>query len=311
MSIEQNPFLQQKYPDLPGSKPVKAAVDKARRSGKKIHDNPERVAAYMDRIERVTQNERGFGKLKAMVLNRFAIDTRDEEDLDRIAQGLYESEKRIAAEQGRGRDIEQLEAKGDITRRYRPLIVEKADIQRRTLSAWLDYLQKNDAKQPMWFRYFVVRSLEKMGILDKEKVTYSKRTPSTIAPFPELNSETLGWVYKRLSKGIDPDDYKLDEEAHERLAPAEQAEQQAALDIKKQQLERLIQAKDFAKLYAFAQLETAGKLNRESIEGEWKKYDQGSDHHLLEKHLKGKGTGWCTAEGSAANQLQVGDFFVY
>ncbi len=287
----ENPFLQKKYPDLPGSKPVESAVKKARASGKKIHDNPERVGAYMERLEKITENERGFSKLKHMVLNRFAIDARDEDTLNKIAEGLYESEKRIAIEQGRGADIERLESEHDVIRRYKPLILEKAEIQRKTLSSWLDYLQENDAKQPAWFRYFVVRSLEKMGTLDKEKITYSKRTPSTIAPFPELNSEALGWVYKRLDEGIDPEDAK-DEE-------------------KRKRLEALIQSKDFAKLYAFAQIETAGKFNRETIEGAWKKYDQGSDFRLLEKDLKGKGTGWCTAEGSAEGQLQAGDFLVY
>ena len=283
----ENPFLHQKYPDLPGSKPVTSAVEKARRTGKKIHDNPERIAAYMDRLEGVTLNERGFNKLKALVLKRFTIDAQDEEALDKIAQGLYESEKRIAIERGHGGDIEKLESKGDVIRKYRPLIGEKAHIQRKTLSSWLDYLQENDAMHPMWFRYFVVRSLEKMGMLDKEKVAYSKRTPSTIAPFPELNSEALGWVYRRLNEGVDPEDEN------------------------KEQIESLVKAKDFAKLYAFAQIETAGTLNRESVEGAWKKYDQGSDFRLLERDLKGKGTGWCTAEGSAEGQIHDGDFYVY
>jgi hypothetical protein len=287
----ENPFLIQKYPDLPGSKPVASAVEKTRRAGQKIHDNPERVGAYMERLEKLTENERGFGKLKALVLDRFTVDAADQETLNKIAEGLYESEKRIAIEQGRGKDIERLEASEDVLRRYRPLIAEKAEIQKKTLSSWLDYLQENDAKHPMAFRYYVVRGLEKMGMLDKEKAAYSKRTSTTIAPFPELNSEALGWVYKRLSEGIDPED-------------AEDSE-------KKKNIEALIKTKDFAKLYAFAQIETAGRLNRESIEGAWKKYKQGSNFHLLEKDLKGKGTGWCTAEGSAASQLQAGDFYVY
>lgn len=68
---------------------------------------------------------------------------------------------------------------------------------------------------------------------------------------------------------------------------------------------------DFAKLYAFAQVETEGSLDRRSLEGEWVKYDQGSDYTELENALRGKGTGWCTAEGSAKGQLENGDFYVY
>ena len=239
-----------------------------------------------------------------MVLNRFSVDLRDPETVDKIAKGLYESEKRIAIEQGRGKDIERLEASEDVIRRYRPLIQEKAEIQKKTLSSWLDYLQENDAKQSMAFRYYVVRSLEKMGVLDKEKTTYSKRTPTTVAPFPELNSEALGWVYKRLNEGMDPA-YAED------LAQAKDPEERQKLEEKIQKIEALIKSKDFAKLYAFAQIETAGRLNRESIKGAWKKYDQGSDYRLLERDLRGKGTGWCTAEGSAEAQLQGGDFYVY
>jgi hypothetical protein len=77
------------------------------------------------------------------------------------------------------------------------------------------------------------------------------------------------------------------------------------------ELNERLSSKNFAKLYAFAQVETAGNIDRESLEGEWVKYDMGTDPSLLEKSLKGKGTGWCTAEGAAAEQLSAGDFYVY
>lgn len=290
--MNESNFLPEKYADLPGSKPVERAVDKSIREGNKgPSSKEERVDTYMDRLERITEDERGFELLKYKILNRFAINTEDEESLTKIAEGLYESEKKIAIEQGRGADVSRFESTHDVIEHYKPLILEKSEIQRKTLTSWLDYLQENDAKHPMWFRYYVVRSLEKMGTLDKEKGTYSKRTPRTVAPFPELNSEALGWVYKRVSEGVDPT---------EELTP----EKQAAL-------EKALKGKDFSKLYAFAQIETAGRLNRESLEGEWRKYDQGSDFTILESDLKGKGTGWCTAEGSAASQLESGDFYVY
>lgn len=308
----ENPnFLVEKYADLPGSKAVDSAVKKSIREG-----NPGpaakqgRVDAYLSRLEKLTtkkegrssergrplDEEKGFHLLKNKILNKFAIDVHDKETVAKIAEGLYQSEKRIAIEQGRGADIEKLGSEKEIIEKYKPLISEKAEIQRKTLSSWLDYLQENDAMHPMWFRYFVVRSLDKMGVLDKEKGAYSKRTSHTVAPFPELNSEALGWVYNRLKEGIEPEDYvPRDEETLK----------------KKETLAAAIKAKDFAKLYAIAQMETAGKLNRESIEGEWRKYDKGGDYHQLEKDLKGKGTGWCTAEGSAEGHLEAGDFYVY
>ena len=287
----ENPFLIRKYPDLPGSIPVEAAVKKARSKGTRVRDNIERTEAYLDRIEQITEDERGYDKLKHLVLKRFTLDTADPKSMQRIAESLYESEKRIAIEQGRGAEIERLGSRDEIVERYLPLIREKADIQRKTLAVWLDYLQENDAKQPTWFRYFVVRSMGKMGVLDKEHATYSKRTGTTVAPFPELNSEALGWVYKRLDKGYEQEDVKDDAKRHT--------------------IEILIKSRDFSRLYAYAQIETAGMLNRESLEGEWRLYPRGSDFRKLEADLKGKGTGWCTAEGSAKGQLANGDFHVY
>ncbi|MFO0704721.1 MAG: hypothetical protein U0517_01960 [Candidatus Andersenbacteria bacterium] len=285
-------FLGEKYQDLPGSKPVERAVQKELRSGKPGPTTKEgRIESYLGRLERITEDERGYELLKNKLLNKFTINLDDTELVDRIAHGLYESEKKLAIEQGRGADIRRFESEQNVVEHYKPLVKEKAEIQQRTLSNWLDYLQRNDAKQPMSFRYFVVRSLEKMGQFDKERGQYSKRTITTVAPFPELNSEALGWVYQRLTKGLDPD---------EQYDPAQKAE-----------LQKLIKSKDFAKLYAHAQIETAGKLNRESLDGTWKKYDKGSDWRTLEHDLKNKGTGWCTAEGSAKPHLAGGDFFVY
>jgi len=280
---------------MPGSKPVERAVIRARHDPEREfapHSRDERVQAYLNRIDKLVESERGWELLKNKIVREFTIDTDDEDTLAKIAHGLYESEKRIAVEQGRGADVERLDQDKDVIEKYKGLVQEKRDIQERTLGSWLDYLQQNDAQYPTWFRYFVVRNLEKMGTLDKEKGEYTKRTGYTVAPFPEINSEALGFVYRMLTTGIGHQEFTEEPEKREELA-------------------KLIAKKDFIKLYTFAQIETSGQLNRESLQGEWVKYDQGSDHHLLENALRGKGTGWCTAEGSAYSQLQGGDFYVY
>ncbi len=295
--MERPDFLEKKYPDLPGSKPVEQAVVKSRLDTERKfapHTRDERIQAYLDRLDRVVKDERGWELLKHKIIKEFSIDTDDSDAVEKIAHGLYESEKRLAREQGRGADIERLEEsqQEDLLERYKGFVGEKQDIQERTLTSWLDYLHQNDAEYPTWFRYFVVRNLQKMGTLDKEKGEYTKRTAHTIAPFPELNSEALGFVYRMLTTGIGHQEF-LDEPE------------------KRDELEKLITKKDFIKLYTFAQIETAGALNRESLQGEWARYPQGSDHHALEQVLRGKGTGWCTAEGSASAHLQGGDFYVY
>ena len=128
--------------------------------------------------------------------------------------------------------------------------------------------------------------------MDKEKGEYAKRTEYTVAPFPELNSESLGLVFRWLNEGIRDSEFQ------------EKPEQRA-------KLEKLIQSKDFPKLYAFSQIEAEGKLNRESLDGQWVIYPQNSDHHILEQSLANKSTGWCTATGSAYAHLQGGDFHVF
>ena len=305
MSIEGGKFLDQKYKDLTGSPEVKRAVVATQSDTKRPeetkhypdrefipHTRDERIEAYLDRLDYVIKDERGWRRLRQKLVNEFTIDVNDGDTLLKIANGLYESEKRIAIEQGRGTDIKELESKHDILTEYKSAIFEKRDIQERTLSSWLDYLKQNDAQYPTWFRYFVVRNLEKMGTLNKEKGEYSKRNDYTIAPFPELNSEALGFVYRMLTTGVGHQEFTDEPE-------------------KRDELTTLIEKKDFIKLYTFAQIETAGAPNREHIEGEWVKYDQGSDHHALENALRGKGTGWCTAEGSAYSHLEHGDFYVY
>lgn len=292
---EHPEFLDKKYQDLTGSKPVERAVRKAKQDKERVfapHSREERIQAYLGRLDKIVEDERGWELLKRKILKEFTIDANDEGTLTKVAHGLYESEKRIAIEQGRGRDIEQLGSDEEIINKYKTLVHEKQDIQEKSLQAWLDYLHQNDAEYPTWFRYFVVRNLERMGTLDKEKGEYSKRNSNTVAPFPELNSEALGFVYRMLTTGVGHQEFNTEPE-------------------KREELIKLVQKKDFIKLYTFAQIETAGQLNRESIQGEWVKYNQGSDHHILEDALRGKGTGWCTAEGSAYAHLQGGDFYVY
>ncbi len=297
--MERPDFLNKKYPDLVGSRPVARAVEKAKQDPERVftpHSRDERIQAYLSRLDHIITDERGWELLKKEIVKEFVINTNDEEALSKIAHGLYESEKKQAIEQGRGADIERLEGEvqqeGGVIERYKGLAHEKQEIQEKSLSTWLDYLQQNDAQYPLWFRYFIVRNLQKMGTLNKEKGEYSKRTHHTLAPFPELNSEALGFVYRMFTTGIGHQEF-VDE------------------DEKRSELATLIEKKDFIRLYTFAQIETAGQLNRESLQGEWHVYPQGSDPHILENALRGKGTGWCTAEGSAYSQLQGGDFYVY
>lgn len=327
--MERNPqYLIEKYPDLAGSRPVDAAVNKSIATGEKGPNTKEdRVGRYLARLEAIAKNdtahtptghgelfadapqeesveptkvhpERSAQYLKDLILKDYVLDTLDDATVEAVALGLYKSEKQLAVEQGRSADVEHLEQTrpNDILPLYKNAVIEKAAIQKKTLTEWLDYLHQNDAGYPMWFQYMVVRELKKMGALDKEHLTYSRRTSKTVAPFPELNSEALGWAYSRIRDDVPADLY---------VPRSEEAA------LRRDALVKAIDKKDFASLYAIGQVETAGKINKESIEGEWREYKKGSDPHILENDLKGKGTGWCTAEGSAEAHLNAGDFYVY
>lgn len=264
----------------------------------------ERVGTYMERIEQIISSgttindERGWELLRDRIVKEFVLDTSNPDTVTKIAHGLFEAEKKQAIEQGQGAEVQRIEQElqqeEEILKRYRGVVKEKREVQEQTLGNWLDYLKQNDAQYPIWFRYFVVRNLQKMGTFDKERGQYSKRTGRTIAPFPELNPEALGFVYRTLVEGVNAEEHAGVENKERRI-----------------RLNELADKKDFAGLYAFAQLETAGRLNRETIDGRWVKYDQGSDHSVLENALREKGTGWCTAQGSAYAHLQGGDFYVY
>ncbi|MFH1608620.1 MAG: hypothetical protein ABH951_01215, partial [Patescibacteria group bacterium] len=290
-------FLEQKYPDMPGSKPVVRAVEKAKKDPERKfapHSRDERIQAYLDRVDKIVEDERGWELLKNKIVKDLAIKTDDQDTLAKIATLLYTFEKNKAISEGRKNEVIQLEDNPELIKGYENLAKEKREIQVKSLNSWLDYLKQNDAQYPTWFRYFVVRNLSKMGVLDKEKGEYGERKKLTIAPFPEINSEALGFVYRMLTTGIGSQEFTEENQKEKRV-----------------NLQKMIAKKDFVKLYTFAQIETAGTLNRESLKGEWEKYDQGSDYHILENALRGKGTGWCTAEGSAPSHIQNGDFYVY
>ena len=117
MNMEDQKFLEKKYPDLPGSKSVERAVQKAKHDPERKfapHSREERIQAYLDRIDRIVKDERGWELLKNKITKEFIIDIDDEDTLAKIAHGLYESEKRIAIEQGRGADVERVDQEREI-----------------------------------------------------------------------------------------------------------------------------------------------------------------------------------------------------
>src|ERR1035437_6000656 len=144
----KNPeFLNKKYQDLPGSKEVSRAVEQAKKDPERKfapHTRDERIEAYMDRIDKIIKDERGWELLKNKITKDLVIDVNNEDTALKIAHGLYQSEKRIAIEQGHGVNMMEIEGNDELIEKYKNLVEEKHDIQETTLNSWLEYLQQND-----------------------------------------------------------------------------------------------------------------------------------------------------------------------
>ena len=309
-------LLHKAFNDLASSRSSWRAADKAcggtRSTGRspdqaKIYSHaksanlsPEqRISLYLARLEAVlfrvgTDGEVAHFRLQQKLINRAVINLSNEELVTKIAYGLYLSEKRVGFQRGQGADIQDINF-DEVCDSYVKLVSEKQALQISSLSRWMSYLLTNDGQYPAWFRYLAVRGVLKMGEFDQDTPKFARRSANTVAPFPELNSEALGLVFKMLS---DPFGSVVQHVVtqHESLTmPLRQA----------------IASKSFASLYALALVATTESIDRSRLEGEWRKYGQGSDPRILESELVGKGTGWCTATGSAQQHLEAGDFYVF
>jgi hypothetical protein len=287
--------LNEKF-NLNTSTEVNAAERRAKvMSGEKITQKVEaRVQNYLNRLQFVLNNEdpqkreRARRLLRSMLYNKYIVKP------DEIVDYRLRTDQRIARQQGHG----YIEINDDVRAlAYRELsgvIQETIGNQTESLDEWIDYLLSDDAAYPDWLKYYAFRNILSLASYDKQKREFPKRSISvidwsTLKEFPELNREALAYVLDEIEKkyqGV----------------------------TRKEEIRRLLQGENFAKLYAQAfEKATQASVNRLSVtQGQWVKFDQGSNPQPLVDSLQGHGTGWCTAgESTASYQLQSGDFYVY
>ena len=75
--MEKPNFLEEKYPDMAGSKSVERAVVKAKNDPERVvapHTRNERIQAYIDRIDHIVEDERGWELLKNKILKELIFD---------------------------------------------------------------------------------------------------------------------------------------------------------------------------------------------------------------------------------------------
>jgi len=278
------------------------AVRRCQRATNKQINQPEvRVKHHLERLEEAIKRPRRDmdgevrqERLQRALVNKATINLQDEALVEKIARGIFTSEKKAAQERGEGQGAEGAQPDFEkVKDDYIKLVHEKRSLQLSSLSRWTEYLLKNDAQYPPWFRYLAIRGALKMGDFDRDTPKFAHRSKDTTAPFPELNAEALGFVFKALSNHSDP---SLLENIEEKLTLP---------------LRTALAANNFSALYAVALVACNQTIDRSRLEGEWRKYDQFSEHTILERDLSGKGTGWCTATGSASGHLKGGDFYVF
>lgn len=294
---EKHP-LHDKYPELHKSEEVAQAVGYTSRTEsrraeltgeapvKPSHQPEDKLEDFMGVLERIHigRDEHVQGRIKDIYHREYVMQP------DQVPDSYFDLQRRIAREQGYG-DVE-------IPDHVRQEMAETISRdQERSLDRWIDYLSSEDAAYPMWFKYYVFRNVVKLASFDKDRREFPKRSKSTTGPFAELNAEALAYMAGALS---------------EHYGLSDIAEGAPGVDPAMEEL--LDQNVNFAKLYQRA-IELSAPEHTEasdSRDGQWVKYDQGTDGTILAQSLQGYGTGWCTAgESVADSQLRGGDFYVY
>ena len=173
------------------------------------------------------------------------------------------------------------------------------NIQKNSLSNWIDYLSDKNSYYPLWAKYWAFQGMLKMGNYDEGIGGYQKRSKDTESPFVDANPEII-------SKAIEIIEQKINKK-----------------DIDDDELKKIVSTGSFSKIYTL--LEKRYKENiieYSGTEGIWIKYNQGikEDALKLYESLQNKNTHWCTAcKSTAINQVcgpysdsnKGGDFYVY
>lgn len=157
--------------------------------------------------------------------------------------------------------------------------------QKASLDNWIDFLFEE--KYPMWFRYYTVRSVLKIGNVCENFNKFSRRNDGTVIPFIGFNRKCMDAVYNYLMSYLKNG------------------------NIDDNDLRQLFENGNFSKIYLYVLKNLS--IDKSNTDGIWKKYEKGSNALALFSDIYGKGTGWCTAFGldTAQFQLDLGDFYVY
>ena len=245
----------------------------------------ERLLDYFNRLEEVhkrvaeSKSKTGENMLKNFYYDLYVIKP------ENIPEAYFQNQVRIARERGMG----NITLTEEDRKRYADAAIED---QKLTLDKWIDYfLYDEEGKSwEMWEKYWVFQGLQSLGKYDRETKKFAKRDDTTVYPFPPVEKECISATIHLM------EEYVKSKNGDEEIKSA-------------------LGRGDFKQLYEYSikQSMLKGEYQSKTTEGEWVKYEQGSDYHVLRDSLQGYYTGWCTAAGEsfARDQLAGGDFYVY
>ena len=170
-----------------------AAKRAEQRTGKKdiYRDRSKRIEAYINRLKNIFLNpdlrtqKRNIELLKPTLYKNTLIKPENfpETHFEFIKQQLV----------NRGIPREQVEQTFDAEKRKQE-INQVIESQRMSLNSWIDYLTGDDCKYPADIKYFAMQGVLQCGTFDTERYSFTKRLPTTTAPFVEIDREALSMV---------------------------------------------------------------------------------------------------------------------
>ncbi|MFH0804479.1 MAG: hypothetical protein V1896_02670 [Candidatus Zambryskibacteria bacterium] len=273
---------------------VKAAERKEQRTGEKgiVRDRSERIQAYVERLEKIFLNpdlrvrERNIKTLKPTIYKNTLI---KEED---FPESHFEFQKQQLKDRGFDENTVNQAFDGEKKEKEINRVIES---QKLSLDSWIDYLTGEDCRYPADIRFFAIQGVLRLGNFDTEKYSFTKRIPSTTAPFVEIDREALSIVLGAM-------------EAKQYNKPTE--------GYSEELLTLIDRGNSFGDMYAKAMQELDQKAEKSDLlhitEGKWIKFEKGSDPQELVNALTGKRSNLCIADiGSATSYLNQGDIEVY
>lgn len=180
------------------------------------------------------------------------------------------------------------------------MVTQTMEDQGASFDVWYDYLTSEEARAyPTAFKYWAFTEITKIGVYDRAKKDFTKRSESTIAPFPDLNRQALSFV--------------LDEVIRKHFGEPSRLHLNEA---QRQEFQTRLTGESFSKLYGWAiDYVNSLKLPEERLpitEGRWETFVRGTDPKKLAEALASFNTEWCIAgEGTAASYLEHSDILVY